>query len=283
MLFNKDFEALKIRLDELYEIVDLFVICESKYTFTGTPKDLHLTNNLNRFEKYANKIKIVIEERKHNTRIPFIREIHQRKVISKYLNSIKLKDSDIVIYSDCDEIPKSSIIKAISVDLNCNALLQMRNFTNYLNMELGVWARARVVSGKNYHSIEKMRQDIFLYNLKGRSGIKKYITRIPYYWTTRNFYLWLLPKFFLPPKLIEIENSGWHFNNLFSKEEILDKIKASAHTELNTDVAAEIAIYNYSCGKDIYFGKQFNKVEIDDSYPISVFKDLDSWKAYLYN
>jgi hypothetical protein len=47
MLFNKDFEALKIRLDELYETVDLFIVCESHYTFSGIPKALHLSENKN--------------------------------------------------------------------------------------------------------------------------------------------------------------------------------------------------------------------------------------------
>jgi len=282
MLFNKDFEALKIRLDELYETVDLFIVCESHYTFSGIPKALHLSENLHKFSKYSDKIKIVVEKKKHLTKIPFIREIHQRKVISNYIKSLKISNSDLIIYSDCDEIPKSSTIKSLKGRPDCDILLEMRNFTNYLNMELGVWARARVVSGKNYYSIEKMRQDIFLYNLKGRSGIKKYVTRIPYYWTTRNFYLWKLPKFFLPPNIEIIKDSGWHFNNLFSKDEILNKIRASAHTELNTDQADEKAIRNYLSGRDIYFGKQFSKVEVDDSFPISVYKNLSDWQDYLF-
>ena len=281
-MFNKDFGALKIRLEELYEVVDLFVICESKFTFSGASKELYLTNNLRKFEKYINKIQIVVESRKHLTRIPFIREIHQRKAISRYLKSLKIRDSDIIMYSDCDEIPNSKIIKSLSERADCNVLLEMRNFTNYLNMELGVWARSRVISGKNYRSVEGMRQDIFLYNLRNRSGVKKYVTRVPYYWTTRNFYLWKLPKLFLPPKLEVIKNSGWHFNNLFPREEILDKISASAHVELNSYETTKQALHNYLSGKDIYFGRQFNKVEIDNTYPSSVYNKLSDWQRYLF-
>jgi hypothetical protein len=69
---------------------------------------------------------------------------------------------------------------------------------------------------------------------------------------------------------------------LFPKEEILDKIRASAHTELNTDQANEKAIRNYSSGKDIYFGKQFFKVEVDDTYPTCVYNNLPAWQAYLF-
>lgn len=282
LLFNRDFEALKIRLDELYEVVDLFVICESKYTFTGIPKPLYLTENINKFGKYKNKIRIVIENRKHLTKIPFIREIHQRKAISKYLNKLKIRKSDLIIYSDCDEIPRASIISSLKNKSNCNVLLEMRNFTNYLNMELGVWSRARVVSGKNYRSIENLRQDIFLHSLYERRGVKKYVTRVPYFWTTRNFYLWKIPKIFLPKKLEVINNSGWHFNNLFSREQIISKITESAHTELNTHNAAEIAIKNYLSGKDIYFGKQYQKVQIDDSYPKCILTNISEWRNFIF-
>ena len=282
ILFNKDFEALKIRLEELYEVVDLFVICESKFTFTGTPKELYLTSNLHKFEKYAKKIQIVVETRKHLTRIPFIREIHQRKAISRYLKSLKIKNSDIIIHSDCDEIPNSKIIKSLGERASCNVLLEMRNFTNYLNMELGVWARSRVISGRNYRSVEGMRQDVFLYNLRNRSGIKKYVTRVPYYLTTRNFYLWKLPKLFFSPELEVIKNSGWHFNNLFPRDEILNKISASSHVELNTDEITKQALLNHLSGKDIYFGRQFNKVEVDNTYPSSVYNKLSDWQRFLF-
>jgi beta-1,4-mannosyl-glycoprotein beta-1,4-N-acetylglucosaminyltransferase len=282
ILFNRDFEALKIRLEELYEIVDLFIICESKFTFSGIPKDLYLTNNLEKFSKYRNKIIIITENKKHLTREPFIREIHQRKAISKFLKSLKVKKADLIIHSDCDEIPRRKIIIKLKDDSEVNHLLEMRNFTNYLNMELGVWKRARIISGKHYRSIEEMRQDIFLFSLQGRSGFKKYLTRVPHYWTTRNYYLWKLPKFYSRPKLELIHDAGWHFNNLFSKEVILEKLKASSHTELYLDSSAEKAIQHYSTGKDIYFGRQYTKVKIDETYPASVYKDIGAWKSYIF-
>jgi beta-1,4-mannosyl-glycoprotein beta-1,4-N-acetylglucosaminyltransferase len=282
ILFNQDFEALEIRLEELYETIDLFVICESKFTFSGIPKDLHLTENLNKISKYIDKIRIVTEQRKHFTKKPFIREIHQRKVISRFLKSMKVDKTDIIIHSDCDEIPRKSVIEKLRNNTEVNVLLEMRNFTNYLNMELGVWTRARIVSGKNYRSIEGMRQDIFLYNLQDRSGLKKYLTRIPCYWTTKNYYLWKLPIFFSKPKLEVIKEAGWHFNNLFPKEVILEKIKASSHTELDTDQSAEKAIRNYLTGKDIYFGRQYKRVKIDETYPSNVCENLAAWKSYIY-
>ena len=46
-LFYKDFDTLAIRLAELFDVVDMFVICESKFDHRGKKKELYLTNNLN--------------------------------------------------------------------------------------------------------------------------------------------------------------------------------------------------------------------------------------------
>jgi hypothetical protein len=94
--------------------------------------------------------------------------------------------------------------------------------------------------------------------------------------------LWKLPIFFSKPKLEVIKEAGWHFNNLFPKEVILEKIKASSHTELDTDQSAEKAIRNYLTGKDIYFGRQYKRVKIDETYPSNVCENLAAWKSYIY-
>lgn len=282
-LFNKDFNTLQIRLEELYEIVDLFVICESKFTFSGEPKPLYLSDNLQSIHRYRDKVRIVVESKKHLTSIPFIREIHQRKAISKFLTSIELESNDLIIYSDCDEIPRNTAISSLAGNVECNALLEMRNFTNYLNMELGSWTRARVVSGKNYKSIEGMREDIYLYSIKEtRKGLKKFVTRVPYYWTTRNFYLWKLPRFFIPRRIEIIHDAGWHFNNLFSVSDILIKIDSSAHQELNNSRLRRDLFQRYSSGKDIYFGNQYKKVLIDKNFPKSVYSQISKWEEYIY-
>jgi len=282
-LFNKDFNTLQIRLEELYEIVDLFVICESKFTFSGEQKPLYLSQNLDTITKYRDKVRIVVESKRHLTRIPFIREIHQRKVISKFISSFGLRSNDLIIYSDCDEIPRRESIVSLFGNVECNAILEMRNFTNYLNMELGTWSRARVVSGKNYKSIESMREDIHLFTIqKNRQGLKRFITRVPYYWTTRNFYLWKLPKVFKPRQLDIISNAGWHFNNLFSVSDILVKVESSAHQELNNSNLKSNLFDRYLSGKDIYFGHQYNKVAIDNTFPKSVYNEIEKWKNYIY-
>ena len=49
--FNKEFDVLDIRLNELYDVVDKFIIIESIYSHTGIKKELHLKMNIEKYKK----------------------------------------------------------------------------------------------------------------------------------------------------------------------------------------------------------------------------------------
>lgn len=281
-LFNKDFTTLELRLAELANVVDLFVICESPYTHSGLRKRLYLTENIHLFKKYSKQIRIVIDSRKHLTNIGFIRQTHQKKRISKFLRQFKLNDKDLIMYSDCDEIPRSKIIEQLSRRDCVNALLELQGYSNYLNAESDLWPRARVVTFNNYTSIEDLTQDIFLFNLKDRKGLRNYLVRVPFYWTTRNFYLWALPVHRRVPNLELIRSAGWHFNNLFPANEVYMKIQSSSHTELNTLEVKKYALENFIKGRDIYSGQKYKIVKIDDTFPKAVVENLDKYDSFIF-
>ena len=56
ILFFNELDLLELRLEELYDHVDIFLIVESDKTFTGKPKPLFYKNNSNRFSKWSDKI-----------------------------------------------------------------------------------------------------------------------------------------------------------------------------------------------------------------------------------
>jgi hypothetical protein len=194
-MFNGEYSSLKIRLDELYSIVDLFIICESKYTHSGIKKEKLFTDNCKILDQYKNKILIVIDHKKHFTCYAPIREMLQRKLISKELKKIRLKKSDLIIHSDCDEIPRKNIIESlVKKKEECNVLLQMNNYVNYLNIYAGSWVRARVVSFAHYRTIQNMRKDIFLYQAFNKRRHRLPFIRVPNYFTARRFFLWKIPE-----------------------------------------------------------------------------------------
>ena len=282
-IFNKDFAALEIRLAELYDVVDLFVICESRFTHSGKQKKLYLTENLHLYSKYLDKIKIIIENKKHLTRNARIREMHQRKCISKFLSETSVLETDFIIHSDCDEIPRAStLIKELNL-YNCNLLFELDNYVNYLNLYAGKWRRIRVVSGNNYKSIIRMKQDIFLFFDFEKRRHKLPFLRVPDFWTHRMFFLWKIPQFvWKRPNLRIVENGGWHFNNLFDAEEIISKIESSSLTEMNTEEIKKFAITRFKQGKEIYTGEKYEAVEIDASYPSTVFNNISRWSKFIF-
>lgn len=56
ILFNTELDYLEIRLNELYDTTDIFYIIESNKTFSGKSKSLVFKENMNKFNKFLDKI-----------------------------------------------------------------------------------------------------------------------------------------------------------------------------------------------------------------------------------
>ena len=105
--FNEEL-LLELRLNYLDEIVDKFVIVEANKTFSGNPKKQNF--DINKFEKFKDKIIYVFLEDLPETDNPWVRESFQRNYIQEVLKKENAKDDDIVIVSDVDEIPTVNAI-----------------------------------------------------------------------------------------------------------------------------------------------------------------------------
>ena len=131
--FYNEFDMLEFRLMELDSVVDKFIISESTLTFSGNKKPLYFEENKHRFKKYLHKIHhVVVDDSPQGfTRDKtWEREYHQRNSIANSLNYLGLKEEDIIIHGDVDEIPDVNIIKKWKNEgVPCNAqILQMENF-----------------------------------------------------------------------------------------------------------------------------------------------------------
>jgi len=108
--FNNELDILEIRLAELDDVVDIFVIGESRLTQTGQTKPLVFLENVERFERWMPKIRYldIDLDACHGD---WAREYMQRDMLGRGLDG--LEDDDLILLSDVDEIPRASLVADI--------------------------------------------------------------------------------------------------------------------------------------------------------------------------
>ena len=127
--FFNELDILEIRLNTLDKVVDYFLLTEATTTFSGNEKKLYLSENIDLFSKFKDKIIIQVIDDVPNLG-PFEREHYQRDK-AKSILSEHLYDVDLVIYGDLDEIPKpESLILAKS---KLSEITKMVHFAQNLN------------------------------------------------------------------------------------------------------------------------------------------------------
>ncbi len=111
-MFNNELDILECRLFELYDHLDAFVIVESERDHQDHAKPLWYADNAERFAAYADKIVHVVVKNgempsKAQDADPWAREHAQREFIARGLAALDLTDSDVILQSDADEIPRA--------------------------------------------------------------------------------------------------------------------------------------------------------------------------------
>jgi len=128
-LFFDELDLLEVRLHELQDVVDVFVLTESPITFTGIEKPLFFQENKDRFKGFeivhavCNDLAVCL---------PMERERIQKQYNLDAAFNI-LSPGDIIMQGDCDEIPKASVIKEAIKDDWKTARLSMTLFYYWLN------------------------------------------------------------------------------------------------------------------------------------------------------
>ena len=215
-IYSGEDVLLDIRLNELNQYVDVFVIVECDVSFTGEQKDYKF--QIEKFKKFSNKIRYIkIEDGMFNFEdkhywVEFYaekwkREFYIRNSIVKGLSDAE--PNDIILLSDVDEIPilekinknkEFFIFKQVCFQFKFNLMNEgMTPFYGTIGVKfkyLGMPSELR------YHSQPKL-------------GITYY------------------------DKLDaqKIISGGWHFSFCLPIEKILEKIRFYSHCERNNEVA----------------------------------------------
>ena len=255
--FQENF-ITNFRFEVLDQVVDYFVVCESRFDHRGNKKELNfkLTNS-----KYKEKIiYLVLEEPFKKNNDIWQNQAEQREYIINGLYHADL--NDYVMFSDPDEIPRPELLKNISIKKKYGIFLQniyCYKF-NLFNRYESPWEGTRICQKKNLRSIDYMRQKIKKKNLSSP------------FW-----------KFYKEKNIQIIEKGGWHFNSLLSPEEISKKLKTFAHSEFSDEKFSSVSVIKEKISKRIDLferNHEYEEVKIDNSFPDYLIKNINKYKEY---
>ena len=231
-IFFNELDLLELRLNILDSYVDYFVICEASVTHSGYKKDYVFEKNKKRFEKFLDKIihlkiddipedfsnieiKInpeTFDEECVNDIHTFIKEtnLFNKKTEQHFGRDFFQKESlrrglqncdenDIIMLSDCDEIPNPKVLEKVDKFINDYDFFTFNQKTYYYYINLlkeTSWKGSRMGLYKNLkkYSFNKLRAQ----------------------------------------QNCEISEGGWHFSFMGGSEQVKLKIKSYSHQELNT-------------------------------------------------
>ncbi|WP_440643077.1 glycosyl transferase family 17 [Candidatus Pelagibacter sp. HIMB123] len=256
--FFKENFISNIRFEILNDMVDYFVICESIYDHRGKKKKLNF-KLLN--EKFRSKIIYVVLEERFKSQDLWKNQAQQREYI---FEGLKLaNDNDYIMFSDPDEIPNPEKLRNLNLQNTYGIFLQdcFCYKINLFNKYESPWEGTRICKKRNLKSINHMRQNVKLKNLKYK------FFRLD---KERNIQI--------------IDNGGWHFNNLMTAEDISLKLKTFAHSEFSGEEFSSVNIIKEKINKKIDLfnrGHTYEVLNLDKKLPNYILKNLDKFKDYI--
>lgn len=200
-----------MRLNEMYDHVDKFVIVEATETFRGKSKPLFFEENRHLFEKFADKIIHVVVTERIETDNPWKRERFQRKQIMRGLK--KCHKNDIIFLSDLDEIVKGDRIKEIAHLISSKeqqaVVCRQTMYSGFLNRFLTVWSGTVCITYEDFKRLP-IKITRRLRNMSPRTLRKAQVS-----------------------KMVSMDNAGWHFNSVGGIARYITKLESFSHKELD--------------------------------------------------
>ena len=228
-LLHDEIQMLNFRLKELNNTIDYFVLVESTLTISGNKKELIYQNNKHLFEEYNHKIiHIVIDDmpegREFNN--AWVREEIQRNSIIKGIDVLNLKETDLIIINDIDEIPNISLLKQIKIYDGLNIFKDGNNKEYFnppaINIEIYDEGIVGFIQDYYYYNLECKHEGIWwqskiltyqkLKELKKPNEIRRLDINVKYY-----------------------QKGGWHFSYFFGVNNVIKKIQNFSHQEYNKE------------------------------------------------
>lgn len=207
-LLCNELDMLELRLTE-HEEVDIFVIVESRKTFTNRDKILNYEQNKDRYKKWHDKIIYVIIELYENSfktawdREYYMRNYGLQKIKKDLINKGIIEDDTLILITDLDEIVNNDVLKACkNLEFNDGKTLSMDFYYYNCNWKMiDKWTVAKIINYKSLDLIYKCN----IQSLRDND------------------------------KLPIIQKAGWHLSYFLTIEQISNKLKSFSHVEYSGD------------------------------------------------
>jgi len=261
-LFYNELDLLEVRLKELYDHVDHFVIVEGNTTFTSKPKNFIFEKAKSRFAPFMDKIIHVKVTDMPSSKNAWDNDIFQRNCINRGLTTAE--PDDIIMVSDLDEIIRPSTVDAMRADTETN-----------------VWAlRMPLFNFKfNYMLTSNGCYDVWAMATRFSLMVPADALR------AQRFNLMHLPPGFNDHGIRIMEHAGWQFTYLGDTAFARNKIQSFAHTETNVPeivdhLDVECSIIN-GHGITPHPDYRFSAVVLNDYFPATVVNDPETYQNWI--
>ena len=245
--FFNELELLECRFGELYDYVDKFVLVEATKTHQSKSKPLYFLENRERFQAVSDKIIHVVVADLPISSDAMKNERYQRNGIFRGLGDCA--PWDIVIVSDVDEIPT-------------------RGAMDYYRH-------------KQMYGIKKLDQKLSYYFINCVADIPWRLAFISSYGRLKNKDLGKIRNTKFDPKNV-LANGGWHFSYLGGIDQIITKLEAFCHADLNTAQYKD-RDWLINClrnGEDLFGRKnlRYELVPVNGSFPQQIVANADYYR-----
>jgi len=276
--FFNELDLLEVRLHELGEVADWFVLVESTWTHSNQPKPLYYQENRERFRKFHSKIIHIVLRELPARRDPWSLERYQRDCLARGLTGCSPRD--VVLVSDVDEIPRAEAVRDVVAGLKFDDGRCTRAVHAWLRRPrvarlLRVWLK------KRHPFVHVFEQVPFHFFVNCR------ITRPPHWYGTRLVHY---RDFGRASDLRRwrgkvVRNGGWHFSWLGGVERIRAKVEAYAHQEFNTPefMDPKRLAEGLAHGHNVVHPEEtLAVVDVDDTFPAYLRANLERFRSWVW-
>lgn len=261
--FYNELDLLELRLTELNDYVDYFVLVEANTTYTSNPKPFFYEENKSRYAQWADKIIHVKVEDMPQHPDAWVNDRYQRDQIFR---GIKDADSgDLILVSDLDEIIRPAAIEYMRNSEQSLFALRMtlHNFRfNYMRVNEGKYS---------------------IWSMAGRRSLFDDIK--PDGFRQLRFNFMDAPYQFRNNGCEVVEHAGWHFGYMGDKEWLLNKAQSFAHQEVNTPEFLAQIDPDASISKRTSWAQnsseRYEIVAVDEYFPRALTSNLNKYSKWI--